>query len=86
MKASESLIPRGAVRVKRLMLIPASASADRACDDGASYASGFGHMVDECAALLKLGEMWKVILRRKARNRYFHMINAGRGSGSGPLA
>ena len=33
-RASESLIPRGAVCARRLMMIPASASADRACDDG----------------------------------------------------
>ena len=86
MVASESLIPRGAVCARRLMLIPASASADRAYDDGASCASGFGHMVDECVALRILGEMWKVIVRRKARHRYFHMINAVRGSANGLMA
>ena len=64
MRASESLIPPGAVCARRLMIILASTSADPACDDEASCVSGFGHMVGECVALLRLGEMWKVILKR----------------------
>ena len=86
MRASEPLIPRGAVCARRLMMISVLASADRAYDDWASCVSGFGHMVGECVALLRLGEMWKVIFRRKARNRYFHMINAVRGSANGLMA
>ena len=66
MRASESLIPRGAVCAKRLMLIPALANDDRACDDESSCEARDVYRFSECAACEVSGVMREHQLIRKA--------------------